>query len=435
MRAVGRWYKELQTLLLLLLLASGVGWMVGLVQEALIAVLLFFVFGYLWQLRRVLQWIDHPESEPPEGSGIWGMMLDQMYAIQRHNRDARSRLQHTVDYLRDSFRSLRDGALLIDQKGAIEWSNGSAERLLGLRYPQDKGQNLLSLVRYPQFASYLLLADYAEPLTFSTNDFPIRHLQVEVSSFGIGDRLILVRDVTQLVQVEQTRQDFVGNVSHELRTPLTVISGYVDTLLSQSDKLPPTFVKPLEQMAQQTQRMETLVRDLLWLSKIEATTTKKRVREQVDLTVLVKEIIDELSAAFPSRRIELNCRVKDARMTGDYRELFSAVNNLVVNALKYSNEDSPVSVTLANHENALELEVCDQGLGIAEEHIPRLTERFYRVDESRSFAGGGTGLGLAIVKHVAASHDAQLKIRSELGKGSCFTLQFKAVDTSEFNNA
>jgi two-component system phosphate regulon sensor histidine kinase PhoR len=424
MRAVGRWYKELQTLILLLLFAGGAGWIFGVAQQALIVVLLFFVFGYLWQLRRVLQWIDHPESEPPEGSGIWGMMLDQMYAIQRHNRDARSRLQHTVDYLRDSFRSLRDGALLIDQKGFIEWSNGSAERLLGLRYPQDKGQNILSLVRYPEFSSYLLIADYSEPLTFSTNDFPIRHLQVEVSSFGIGDRLILVRDVTQFVQIEQTRQDFVGNVSHELRTPLTVISGYVETLLSQSDKLPAAFVKPLEQMAQQSQRMENLVRDLLWLSKIEATATKKRIREPVDLLALVKEIRDEIKGAFPIRAIKLESNVDTASIEGDYRELFSAVNNLVVNALKYSADDKPVTIAVVKQDNALVVEVCDEGLGIAEEHIPRLTERFYRVDESRSFAGGGTGLGLAIVKHVAASHDAQLKIRSTLGKGSCFGLRF-----------
>ncbi|MDG0980680.1 MAG: phosphate regulon sensor histidine kinase PhoR [Halieaceae bacterium] len=424
MRAVGRWYRELQTLILLLLIAGGIGWTVDAIAEALIVVLFFFVFGYLWQLRRVLRWIDHPESEPPEGSGIWGMMLDQMYAIQRHNRDARSRLQHTVDYLRDSFRSLRDGALLIDQKGLIEWSNGSAEYLLGLRYPQDKGQNLLSLVRYPEFSSYIIVGDYAEPLTFSTNDFPVRHLQVEVSSFGIGDRLILVRDVTQLVQIEQTRQDFVGNVSHELRTPLTVISGYVDTLLSQSEMLPPSFIKPLEQMAQQSQRMETLVRDLLWLSKIEATATKKRVREQVDLVALSKEVVDDLSGGYPSRIIEFKCPFQNAKIEGDYREIFSAVSNLLVNALKYSPAGKPVSLSVREMDEGCCIEVCDQGVGIAEEHIPRLTERFYRVDESRSFAGGGTGLGLAIVKHVAVSHEAQLKIESKLGSGSCFSLIF-----------
>lgn len=424
MRAVGRWYKEVQTLVLLLLLAGSVGWVIGATAEAVVVVLLVFVLGYLWQLRRVLQWIDHPESEPPEGSGIWGMMLDQMYAIQRHNRDARSRLQHTVDYLRDSFRSLRDGALLIDQKGLIEWSNGSAEYLLGLRYPQDKGQSLLSLVRYPEFSRYLIVGDYAEPLTFSTNGFPARYLQVEVSSFGIGDRLILVRDVTQLVQVEQTRQDFVGNVSHELRTPLTVISGYVDNLLSQSEQLPPAFIKPLEQMAQQSQRMEDLVRDLLWLSKIEATATKKRVREQIDLGLLSQEVIENVKGGYASRTINFRCEVQYTKIEGDYRELFSAVSNLLVNAVKYSPDDKPVSLRLHEHEGGLCLEVCDEGIGIAEEHIPRLTERFYRVDESRSFAGGGTGLGLAIVKHVAVSHEAQLEIVSELGAGSCFRLIF-----------
>jgi two-component system phosphate regulon sensor histidine kinase PhoR len=177
-------------------------------------------------------------------------------------------------------------------------------------------------------------------------------------------------------------------------------------------------------MAQQSQRMENLVRDLLWLSKIEATATKKRVREQVDLAALCGEVVEDLRGGYPSRAIEYRCAVPNAKIEGDYRELFSALSNLVVNALKYSPEGKPVSLTLSETDNALCIEVRDQGLGIAEEHIPRLTERFYRVDESRSFAGGGTGLGLAIVKHVAASHEAQLKIESELGAGSCFSLSF-----------
>lgn len=219
MRAVGRWYKEVQTLLLLVAVAIATGYWLGSVWAALTLVLAWRLLVYLWQLRRVLSWIDQPESEPPEGSGVWGMMLDQMYAIQRHNRDARSRLQHTVDYLRDSFRSLRDGAILIDQNGNIQWSNQSAERLLGLRYPQDKGQALLSLVRYPEFSAYLLDSEYQQPRVFATPGYPQRHFQVELSSFGVGDRLILVRDVTRIVQIEQTRQDFIGNVSHELRTP------------------------------------------------------------------------------------------------------------------------------------------------------------------------------------------------------------------------
>lgn len=430
MRAVGRWYKEVQTLLLLVALAVAVGLWIGSVWAALSLVLAWRLVVYLWQLRRVLSWIDQPEAEPPEGSGVWGMMLDQMYAIQRHNRDARSRLQHTVDYLRDSFRSLRDGAILIDQNGNIQWSNQSAERLLGLRYPQDKGQALLSLVRYPEFSTYLLDGDYQQPRVFATPGYPQRHFQVEVSSFGVGDRLILVRDVTRMVQIEQTRQDFIGNVSHELRTPLTVISGYLDTILDNDANIPLNLRKPLQQMSQQAERMENLVRDLLWLSKIEAAEGKRIDQETVCLGSLLTELAEELKTAYPTRDIE-RLIASDAKVQGDYRELYSAISNLVVNAIKYSPEGTPVVVSYgADEQGVLTLSVKDAGLGIAEEHLPRLTERFYRVDESRSFAGGGTGLGLAIVKHVAASHNAVLSIHSELGKGSEFSLKFPEVSAA-----
>lgn len=430
MRAVGRWYKEVQTLLLLVALAVAVGFWLGSVWAALSLVLAWRLAVYLWQLRRVLSWIDQPEAEPPEGSGVWGMMLDQMYAIQRHNRDARSRLQHTVDYLRDSFRSLRDGAILIDQNGNIQWSNQSAERLLGLRYPQDKGQALLSLVRYPEFSTYLLDSDYQQPRVFATPGYPQRHFQVEVSSFGVGDRLILVRDVTRMVQIEQTRQDFIGNVSHELRTPLTVISGYLDTILDNDANVPLNLRKPLQQMSQQAERMENLVRDLLWLSKIEAAEGKRTDQETVCVGSLLTELAEELKTAYPTRDIERHLS-SDTKVQGDYRELYSAISNLVVNAIKYSPEGAPVVVSYGRDEQGvLTLSVKDAGLGIAEEHLPRLTERFYRVDESRSFAGGGTGLGLAIVKHVAASHNAVLSIHSELGKGSEFSLKFPEVSAA-----
>lgn len=432
MRAIGRWYREVQTVVVLLGIALGLGFWLGYPVESVALVLGWRLSVYLWHLRRVLRWIDQPETEPPEGAGAWGMMLDQMYTIARHNRDARSRLQHTVDYLRDSFRSLRDGAILVDQNGLIEWSNTSAQRLLGLRYPQDKGQNVLSLVRYPEFSSYLLAGDYQEPCVVKSTGYPATHFQVEISSFGAGDRLILVRDITRFVQIEQTRQDFVGNVSHELRTPLTVITGYLETILDNADQLAPVYLKPLQQMSQQAQRMENLVRDLLWLSKIEARIGQAPDFENVRIPVLLAEVISEVRSAYPDANIELLCETSES-VRGEYRELYSAVINLVVNAIKYSPKGAPVLVTWKRTDsNTLALSVIDSGLGIAEEHLPRLTERFYRIDESRSYSGGGTGLGLAIVKHVAAGHDARLHIESKLGQGSCFSLEFLAAPvTSE----
>ncbi|MEQ8803859.1 MAG: ATP-binding protein, partial [Haliea sp.] len=246
--------------------------------------------------------------------------------------------------------------------------------------------------------------------------------QFAVTAFGGGDRLVFVRDVTKEAKLEQMRRDFVGNVSHELRTPLTVIKGYLETILANAGPLAPRFRRPLEQMQQQAARMETLLKDLLWLSRIESVRTQPR-REQVNIGALLEELKDELQTSHPGRQLALQLETAD-KVAGDYRELHSAVSNLVLNAFKYSQDDTIVTVRWRREGQHLLLSVQDRGMGIDAVHLPRLTERFYRVDDSRSSATGGTGLGLAIVKHVAAAHRAELHIESTLGVGSVFTLVF-----------
>jgi two-component system phosphate regulon sensor histidine kinase PhoR len=243
----------------------------------------------------------------------------------------------------------------------------------------------------------------------------------------MGDRLVFARDVTRTFRLEQMRRDFVGNVSHELRTPLTVIKGYIETLQSLEEFSATRFQRPLEQMSQQALRMENLVTDLLWLSRIEAVETLRKT-ELIDVPALIVGIVAELQPAFPDRLIALN-QESEAAIRGDERELHSALSNLVINALKYS--DGDVRLRWWSTENSAMFSVSDMGIGIEPHHIARLTERFYRVDKSRSNAGGGTGLGLAIVKHVANSHQAELTIDSEVGVGSCFSLAFPfdAADT------
>ncbi len=217
------------------------------------------------------------------------------------------------------------------------------------------------------------------------------------------------------------RRDFVGNVSHELRTPLTVIKGYLDVLAARPDTEALKLDRPVEQMLQQADRMESLLKDLLWLSRIESVRSEEKTAE-VNVPALLQEIADELNNSYPGR-IHLDVS-SDASIVGDYRELHSAVTNLVLNALKYSDEGDPVTIHWSESDDEHLLEVKDRGIGIDTLHLPRVTERFYRVDESRSSHSGGTGLGLAIVKHVAAAHRAELRIDSELGKGSCFSLVF-----------
>ncbi len=409
-------------MLLLLLLAALTGWLAGMPLVFVAVTLIVLQVYWLLQLRRIQAWLRAPEVDPPESIGIWGDVFDQIYTIQRQNLEVHTRLQFTVDYLRDSFASMRDGAVMLDSTGAIEWCNVATEDLLGLRYPEDKGQGILNLFRAPEFHRYFLAEDYTVPLQLETNSEPALFLRIEITCFGEGDRLMFIRDVTEINRLEHMRRDFVGNVSHELRTPLTVISGYLGTMLSAGDAIDSRFVKPLKQMEQQALRMESLLKDLLWLSRLENVEREEKT-EQVDITSLLQELRVELLGSYPGRNIELDIDTQ-YKVKGDHRELYSAVSNLVQNALKYSPDDAAVRIGWKQEGDNYLLSVVDQGVGIESSHLPRLTERFYRVDDSRSSATGGTGLGLAIVKHVAAGHNAELRIESVVGLGSKFILVF-----------
>jgi two-component system phosphate regulon sensor histidine kinase PhoR len=416
------WASECRAIVSLIVLGAFLGWLLGHTLIAVTICLLVVLIYSLLQLHRMHNWLSGPEAAPPEGVGLWGEVFDKTYALQRRNHEAHGRLQSTVDYLHDSFASMRDGVVIVNSAGAIQWSNASAEILLGLRFPADRGQAILNLVRAPEFHHYFLEEDYLSPLQLEANTKSSRFLRIEITSFGEGDRLIFIRDVSKLIRLEQMRKDFVGNVSHELRTPLTVISGYLGTMLDSVAVLDSRFHKPLQQMDQQAQRMESLLRDLLWLSRLESVEHVDK-SEMVDIARLLDELKSSLQVSYPDRDIQL-CIETDYKIAGDHRQLYSAVSNLVINALKYSEPPSPVVISWSQQDKEYHLCVIDQGEGIAATHIPRLTERFYRVDDSRSSATGGTGLGLAIVKHVAAGHGGELRVESVVGLGSKFILVF-----------
>ena len=410
--------------------AGGVvGWQLGDTSVGIAVALGMVLLFWLLQMWRLAAWLQDSQAAPPEVWGIWGEIVSRIYKLQRDSRQNEERLQSMVDYLLESFSAMRDGVVIVEESGAIRWSNQAAGRLLGLRHPEDSGQAIGNLVRYPAFIDYLAEGDYDTPLNFEAGADENLHLQVVVSRFGEGDRLLFLRDTTQLVRMEQVRRDFVGNVSHELRTPLTVITGYLGTILADTRNLDPRYHKPLKQMAQQADRMENLLKDLLWLSRIESEERDEK-HELVDVAALLEELCEELGNTYPDRSLSLEA-ASDFKVSGTYRELYSAVSNLVLNAFKYSPQSSPVTLGWRRVGDEYLLSVTDRGMGIEELHIPRLTERFYRVDDSRSSATGGTGLGLAIVKHVAAGHEAQLRIQSEPGKGSTFTLAFPATTARE----
>ncbi len=417
------WWVTAARIACLVAAAAAVGWYYGqpLLGAALAlgAMVLFWIF----QMRRVQRWLDRPQDSPPAIFGIWGSLLSQIYQQRRRDEELRAQLQSKLDYLRDSLASIRDGVAIVDEHSALRWFNQAAEQLLGLR-PDDQGQSLGNLVRVPEFLRYFNKGDYREPLQYCTTGEPRTWLRVEITRFGDGDRLLFVRDITAGIRLDQVRRDFVGNVSHELRTPLTVITGYLGMFLGDREGFAPRYEKPLQQMLQQANRMEHLLDDLLWLTRIESDENREK-HAAVDVSTLLDEIRDEMNTAHPGRRLQLEI-AEPYRILGDYRQLHSALVNLVVNALKYSPQDSPVIVSCQRTGATLRLAVRDEGIGIDRSHFPRLTERFYRVDDSRSPDTGGTGLGLAIVKHVAAAHGARLEIDSERDRGSTFTLVFPA---------
>lgn len=422
------WRSEFNQLLLLIAGASLLGLIVGDITLFILLAVLFFLTRVLFQLYRLNQWLENlPEAsqgEPPEATGIWGGIFDGIYRLQRRERQAVNHLKSILDKAQESSAALEMAVVMINHRGNLEWWNKAAETLLGFRAEQDKQQGVTNLLREPRFFEYFESRKYAEPLRIPSPIHKNLILEFQITLFGEGERLMLVRDVSQMHKLESMRKDFVGNVSHELRTPITVINGYLETLLDHKDTVAPRWVKPLEQMHQQSQRMENIVRDLLTLSRLE---TKSLPKEQdlIDMNALLREIKGEAEQVFQHKSHQFTLRSDtDNYMRGSLNELYSALSNLLFNAAKYTPEGGEITLAAHLHETGLDVEIIDNGVGIAEQHIPRLTERFYRVDESRSSDTGGTGLGLAIVKHVLARHGGRLEIHSKLGKGSRFVCHF-----------
>lgn len=417
------WWLALFRVLAILSVGAVLGFFFGSVASGLLVSLMVVLLYWSYQMFRVEQWLSEVAEEPPQAAGVWGLLFDYIHRLQSQSAEAQGRLESSLHYLQDSLKSMRDAAIITDPWGNIAWMNDSAGSLLGISLDKDEGRPLVSKMRLPNFSDYLAVGDYKVPLRIPPSSEQKRCLQVEVSSFGGGDKLIFIKDITEQYKLEMMRRDFVGNVSHELRTPLTVLKGYVENLQSLDSDLVSKIQRPLVQMDMQVVRMEVLLKDLLWLSRIETIEGADKTLP-INMTDLVAEIIEDLRAAYPERKIDTHLEHDDV-ILGDATELHSAVSNLVVNALKYSGHDDLVTVEWKLDSGLPTLTVRDEGEGIKPQHIPRLTERFYRVDKSRSQATGGTGLGLAIVKHVAVSHNAELLIDSVYGQGSVFSMVFK----------
>jgi two-component system phosphate regulon sensor histidine kinase PhoR len=399
--------------------------LVGALIGGLVGLACVVVFDALrgWRLMRWLRGThDHPA---PRDSGFWGEVAYRiersLRALERNAEAERTRLSQFVSAMEAS----PNGVLLLDDADQIEWCNSRAAEHFGLDPERDRRQRVTNLIRSPEFVAYLQSGEFDEPLTLH----PLRgpgSLQVLVRRYGDDSKLVLSQDLTERERADRMRRDFIANVSHEIRTPLTVLSGFLETLRN----LPLTEVEQkrvLALMSQQTQRMHDLVADLLTLARLEGSPRPGSDR-WVDVDALFAHAGNEAIALSAKRHSITFASGVGAQIAGDETELRSALGNLVGNAVRYTPEGGRIDVTWRVADNGSgEIAVSDTGPGIARTHLPRLTERFYRVESSRSRESGGTGLGLAIVKHVMQRHGGELDIASELGKGSTFKLVFPAV--------
>ncbi len=414
------WTFALVRLAGILLLGLILGLVVGPFWAWLLGVACLYLGWQLLNLHRLDRWLRlRSQHSPPAIGGVWGDVIAQVERLYRRKQFHKRRLAQLFRELRRSTAALPDGVIILTAQYEIVWFNRQAALLLGLRRPIDMGLRIDNLIRVPEFIRYLSGNDFAMPLVMCPAGAADLHVALQLVPYGAGQYLLLARDVTRQMRLEAMRKDFVANASHELRTPLTVISGYLDTL-ADDPGLESAWSGPLRDMRSQAQRMNAIIADLLELSSLEAA-DDEAPRDAIDMPRMLERLHrDALMRGDRPQQVLLELESADGLYGAD-RELESAFANVLVNALKYTPADGTVSMRWWSDAGGAHFAVIDSGIGIPAEHMPRLTERFYRVDAGRSRDLGGSGLGLAIVKHALQRHGGTLEVQSVEGKGSTFT--------------
>jgi two-component system phosphate regulon sensor histidine kinase PhoR len=417
------WTFALARLAGILIAGLVVGLLFGPIWAWLLAAACLYLGWQLLNLHRLDRWLRlRSQIDPPNLGGIWGDIIGQVVRLHRRKQFHKQRLVQLYRELRRSTAALPDGVIILSSQNEIVWFNRQAARLLGLKRPVDVGLRVDNLIRSPEFVRYLHADDFSVPVIIRPPVHADLYLALQLVPYGAGQFLLLVRDVTRQMRLEATRKDFVANASHELRTPLTVISGYLDTL-ADDPSIDEAWAGPIKDMRAQAQRMNTIISDLLELSRLEST-DGEAPREPIDVPVLLERLHrDALARANRPRQVLLDLESEDG-LYGSPQEIESAFTNVLVNGLKYTMADGTVRMRWWTDVEGAYFSVIDNGIGIPPEHIPRLTERFYRVDAGRSRDRGGSGLGLAIVKHALQRHGGWLEVQSTEGKGSTFTCHF-----------
>jgi two-component system phosphate regulon sensor histidine kinase PhoR len=390
--------------------------------------LLWMVFQHIRHLVALEQWLrlsDHTSGSIPAGSGAWDDLFAHLARYVRQHSQSQERLSSALERMQRATAAMPDGIVILDESNRIEWCNPVAEHHLGIDLNLDTGQPIIHLVRQIPFVEYLSARRYSNPLILKQMRQQGLVLSLQLVPYGYNQKLLISRDITRFEKIETMRRDFIANVSHELRTPLTVINGFLETLSFTDDVSPDFNKRALTLMAEQATRMQRLIEDLLVLSRLEDMHNKIK-EKTINVADLLNDLLREAESLSAGRhRIKLILSADD-KLRGSEEELRSAFSNLISNAIRYTPDRGEIVINWEKHNGQGLFFVQDSGIGIEKEHIPRLTERFYRVDSSRSRETGGTGLGLAIVKHIANRHEARLEITSEVGKGSRFSIWFPA---------
>ncbi|MFA6902140.1 MAG: phosphate regulon sensor histidine kinase PhoR [Gallionellaceae bacterium] len=423
-------WRQALTYLLLSSLLSLILWAVAGPFSAVVVFAALLMFRWLFHVRNLVKlgyWLESPETRNvPEGEGPWEDVFARLNKMVREHRKERTKRASALHDMELATSALPEGVVSLDKTDHIEWFNPLAEKHLGLDSSRDIGQQITYLVRQPEFVEYLAAKNFAEPLLLHGARQDDLVLSCKLVGYSGNKKLLVTRDVTRFEHIETMRRDFVANVSHELLTPLTVVNGFVETMQDMPSLENDMARRALPMMGEQTMRMTHLVGDLLTLSKLEDRSNVLK-EEVLDVPAMLSNCYQvglELSAGQHKIKLEL---LSDAKLMGCAEELRSAFGNLMSNAIRYTPPGGEIVMrwqVLADGQPVYSVQ--DSGIGIALQHIPRLTERFYRVDSSRSRATGGTGLGLAIVKHIVNRHQAHLDISSEEGKGSTFSIVFPA---------
>ncbi|MCF2950028.1 phosphate regulon sensor histidine kinase PhoR [Paraglaciecola aquimarina] len=419
------WLKSIIRVLVFMTLTASLGYYFGHVAAGIVVGGVILLAWQYWRLYRLNYWLWHSKKiSPPSTRGVWANIYEGIYAAKVNNRNKRKALGEIIRRFREGTEALPDAALVIDHSANITWCNRLARIELGIRWPEDAGSNIDLCIRDPAFIEFLQEQRFELPIEIESPINSSKVLEIRIVPYAEDQLMLLIRDVTRITQIENMRKDFVANVSHELKTPLTVINGYLEMIPEDGNMPQAMMQKALSEMRSQSFRMQSLIEDLLVLSRIEAS-AERAFEKLVNVPQMLWQIQAEAEALNREKQHKIFFDISPILYVyGIETELRSAFSNLIFNAINYTPNKGVIQVTWGFEGPQAKFSVKDNGDGISAEHLERLTERFYRVDKARSRTTGGSGLGLSIVKHVLSHHNSKLVIESKVNKGAEFSCRF-----------